>query len=157
MANGQGGPRVPRQPSPVSGPGAMSKRTDGQTTVPMTGMGYGENADFNDMQSSAPLNASGVQGPRLKGKSAPAAGMGGGMSATPLFSETGRPDEPVTAGAPFGPGAGEAPLPNSNAQATADAQTIGRYLPDLMKMAEQDDTPAGFKRFVRHLRNIQGA
>ena len=36
-----------------------------------------------------------------------AGAMGGGGS-TPLFSNTQRPDEPVTAGAPFGPGAGPA-------------------------------------------------
>jgi hypothetical protein len=29
MANGHGGPRTPANPAPVSGPGALSKRTDG--------------------------------------------------------------------------------------------------------------------------------
>lgn len=155
MARPQGGPRTPRNPAPVSAPGALSRRTDGQTTVPMTGMGYGENADFNDIQSSAPLKASGVS--RMTAGSAPDMGMGGGMGATPLFAETQRPDEPITAGAPFGPGATGNPQPNSRDQAVADAAIIGKYLPDLMSMAEQPDTPAGFKRFVRHLRNLQGA
>jgi len=107
VAEPQGGPRTPRNPAPVSAPGSMSRRTDGQVMSQMTGMPYGENADFNDMQSSAPLSATNVQGPRLKGRGAPPAGMGGGSSSTPLFSDTQRPDEPVTSGSNFGPGAGQ--------------------------------------------------
>jgi hypothetical protein len=55
MAEGRGGYRKPNSPAPVSGPGQLSRRTDGgpqQTTQPMTGMGYGENAEFTEMQSS---------------------------------------------------------------------------------------------------------
>ena len=106
MPNGHGGPRKPRKPAPVSGPGRLSRRTDGgpsQSTVPMQGMGYGENADFNDMQSSAPLAATGstVSNKRTSTVANPPA-------AIPLFSPTQYPDEPVTAGAPFGPGPGPA-------------------------------------------------
>ena len=60
MPEQHGGYRQPSSPSPVSMPGALSRRTDGgpaQTTVPMTGAAYGENADYNDIQSSAPLAA----------------------------------------------------------------------------------------------------
>lgn len=110
MAEQHGGYRRPSNPSPVSGPGRMARRTDGgpqQTTVPMTGMGYGENADFNDMQSSAPLAATpSVSNTRAR-KSSP---TGPAVAATPLFSPTQRPEEPVTAGAPFGPGDGPPPM-----------------------------------------------
>lgn len=109
MANGRGGYRRPGAPAPVSGPGQLSRRTDGgpqQTTVPMTGMAYGENADFNDIQSSAPLAAtpsvSRTQTRRNKTASAP-------VAATPLFAPTQYPDEPVTAGVDFGPGPGSPP------------------------------------------------
>lgn len=157
MAEQWGGKRTPRNPAPVSGPGQMSRRTDGgpqQVQAEMTGMPYGENAEFNTMQSSAPMSASGSVRPSRGGKSA--AG-GGKPSATPLFAPTQRPDEPITAGAPFGPGDGPSYAPNSSQQSIADAKIIGQYLPDLMRMAEQPDTPDGFKRFVRYVRNLQGA
>jgi hypothetical protein len=106
MAEQHGGARTPRNPAPVSGPGQLSRRTDGgpqQTTVPMTGMAYGENADFNDMQSAAPMAAApSVSNTRTRNTSP----TGQRAAATPLFSPSQRPDEPVTAGAPFGPGAG---------------------------------------------------
>lgn len=157
MAEQHGGKRTPRNPAPVSGPGKLSRRTDGgpsQVNAQMTGMGYGENKDFMDIQSGARM----ASAPRSKGassalKEGPMGAMSGG---DPLFSETKRPDEPVTAGANFGPGAGAPAQPNSSEMAAADAAAIGKYLPDLMKMAEEENTPAAFKRFVRHLRNVQG-
>ena len=106
MPEGWGGARTPQNPAPVSGPGRLARRTDGgpsQTTVPMSGMAYGENADYNDMQSSAPLAATpSVSNTRAR-KTSP---TGPSVAATPLFAPTARPDEPVTAGAPFGPGEG---------------------------------------------------
>lgn len=106
MANGQGGKRTPRNPAPVSGPGQLSQRTDGgpqQTQATMTGMPYGENAEFNTLQGQAPMSAAGqttARAPR------PRQARGGQAAMVPLFSPTQRPDEPVTAGAPFGPGDG---------------------------------------------------
>ena len=116
MAEGQqGGMRTPRNPAPVSAPGALSRRTDGgpqQVQTPMTGMAYGENQDFEEMQSAAPMSAS----PSAKSPSARSrqATSGSSKQRVPMFSQTQRPDEPVTAGAPFGPGVGEAPPPMSN-------------------------------------------
>ena len=108
MAGEWGGKRTPSRPAPVSGPGQLSQRTDGgpqQVQANMTGMPYGENAEFNTMQSMAPMSASpSARSPRASARQAKS--MGGGMSATPLFAPTQRPDEPVTAGAPFGPGDG---------------------------------------------------
>jgi len=157
MANQHGGYRKPSSPAMVSGPGKLSRRTDGgpaQVNAQMTGMGYGENKDFMQIQEGARMAAA----PKSKGaSSAPKEGPMGAMSGgDPLFSETKRPDEPVTAGANFGPGAGAPAQPNSSEMAAADAAAIGKYLPDLMKMAEEENTPAAFKRFVRHLRNVQG-
>jgi len=158
MAEGrQGGMRTPRNPAPVSAPGALSRRTDGgpqQTNPRMSGMAYGENQDFEDMQSSAPMSASRTAG---RASSAARAKAPQGPSATPLFGPTQRPDEPVTAGAPFGPGAGPTMNPGTNKLAQSDAQMLSKYLPNLVAMAESPDTPEGFKRFVRHLRNTQGA
>ena len=160
MAEQHGGKRTPRNPAPVSGPGKLSRRTDGgpaQVNAQMTGMGYGENKDFMQIQEGASMAA--TARPKRTAKApqgtptGPMGAMGGG---NPLFSETQRPDEPVTAGVNFGPGAGAPTQPNSSEMAAADAAAIGKYLPDLMKMAEEENTPAAFKRFVRHLRNVQG-
>lgn len=106
MAEQHGGLRRPSNPAPVAMPGALSRRTDGgpsQTTIPMSGMAYGENADYNDIQSSAPMAAAPTASNARVRRSSPA---GQGAAATPLFAPTGFPEEPVTAGAPFGPGPG---------------------------------------------------
>jgi len=153
MAERQGGMRRPANPAPVSGPGSLSQRTDGgpqQVMSDVSGMPYGENQELEEMQSAAPMSASGqttarASRGRARGGQAP--------KMAPLMSPTQRPNEPVTDGATFGPGAGPNTLPNSKEQASRDAQMIAKYLPDLMQMAEAPDTPDGFKRFVRYLRN----
>ena len=157
MAGPNGGYRKPTNPAPVSGPGQLSQRTDGgpqQVQVDMSGMPYGENAEFNTMQGMAPMSASPTA--RSSRASARSAGKGGGMSATPLFAPTERPDEPVTAGAPFGPGDGAPMNPGMDNINKSDARSLVKYLPGMMAMAEDADAPEGFKRFVRHLRNMQG-
>jgi hypothetical protein len=134
MAEQHGGRRTPSNPAPVPMPGALSRRTDGgpsQSTVPMTGMGYGENADFNDIQSSAPMAAAPTVSNARVRRSSP---TGQGAAATPLFAPTGFPDEPVTAGAPFGPGPG--PMP------TAPMRTAPRLSDTLYKVAQFSDDPA---------------
>jgi len=153
MAERQGGMCRPTNPAPVSGPGSLSQRTDGgpqQVQADVSGMPYGENQELEQMQSAAPMSASGQATARAsRGRAR------GGQSPrmAPLMSPTQRPNEPVTDGATFGPGAGPNTLPNSKEQASRDAQMIAKYLPDLMQMAEAPDTPDGFKRFVRYLRN----
>ena len=116
MAEQHGGKRTPRNPAPVSGPGQLSRRTDGgpaQVNAQMTGMGYGENKDFMQIQEGANMAATPRPARAMKTPQAsPMAAMGSG-GAAPLFSNTQRPDEPVTAGVNFGPGAG-APTIQSN-------------------------------------------
>ena len=157
MAEQHGGKRTPKNPAPVSGPGKLSRRTDGgpaQVNAQMTGMGYGENKDFMDIQSGAPMAAAGK--PRRAAK-APKGGVMGAMGGgNPLFSQTQRPNEPVTAGANFGPGVGESSTPTQsvNEIADMDRKIISKYLPSMMDMVSRGDTPEGFNRFVRHLRNL---
>jgi hypothetical protein len=47
--------------------------------------------------------------------------------------------------------------PGATNLAQQDAQMLGKYLPEMMVMANDPNTPDGFKRFVRHLRNVQGS
>jgi len=93
----RGGYRQPNNPAPVSGPGALSQRTDGGAVEGMsqpqqeyTGFAYGENKGLADQQSGAPL----------AGNPFPMADI------TPLSAPTQRPNEPITHGISQGPGAG---------------------------------------------------
>jgi hypothetical protein len=134
MADGRGGYRQPRDPAPVSGPGRLSRRTDGgpqQTTQPMTGMGYGENAEFNAMQGGAPLAAT-PSVSNARARSTSPTGQGG-AAAVPLFSPTGFPEEPVTAGAQL----------NQPMQMTTPSMTqgMGSLTETVRKMASND--PSG--------------
>ena len=156
MANNHGGPRTPSAPAPVSGPGQLARRTDGgpaQTTTPMTGMAYGENADYNDIQSSAPLAATpSVSNMRARNQRP----TGPSVAATPLFSPTQRPDEPVTAGAPFGPGdgpdlTGKTSLSGMSAE---EAKALVDSLPALEAAANSDFGTNSFRKFVMYLKAV---
>ena len=150
-----GGMRTPSNPAPVSGPGSLSQRTDGgpqQVQADMSGMPYGENQELEAMQSAAPMSAStSAKSPRARQRQTKSAME----QVTPLFSPTQRPEEPVTDGASFGPGAGMPPRPGMRSINNTDAETLSKYLPSLLTMAESPETPEGFKRFVRHLKNLQ--
>jgi len=154
MANGHGGSRTPSNPAPVSAPGALSRRTDGgpqQVNAQMTGMAYGENADFMDIQSGAPMSATpSVRAPR-GGKSAPA-----GSGATPLFSPTQRPDEPVTDGSDVGPGnpAFSSLTQNAYQQSAQEAQALKQFLPVLVDAANGPNAAPSFVQFVKYLRSM---
>lgn len=103
----RGGYRRPANPAPVSGPGALSRRTDGkQPVMNMTGGKYGENKQLNEIQASAPMPQASIPKPP------PAAAPRQQKKVTPLFAPTERPGEPVTAGMPFG--AGQNSLPSVN-------------------------------------------
>lgn len=97
----QGGYRQPANPAPVSGPGALSQRTDGgavegmtppQAKTDWTGLPYGDNKEVNDQQSGADLAGNPV--PTMP------------SPVVPLSAPSQRPNEPVTTGIPIGPGAG---------------------------------------------------
>jgi hypothetical protein len=89
----------------VSGPGELSKRTDGaQPAMEMTGGAYGENAELMGLQTAAPMSQVETNPSQMAPASAPS-----GMPVTPLFAPSQRPEEPLTAGMPFGPGAMSAP------------------------------------------------
>jgi hypothetical protein len=94
----RGGYRKPGNPAPVSGPGKLSRRTDGgpmQGPKVAPGGKYGERKAMQEMQSAAPMAASQRQPNKV-----PLPNI------TPLTAPTSRPDEPVTAGVPMGPGPG---------------------------------------------------
>ncbi len=155
MANGHGGPRTPSNPAPVSAPGRLSRRTDGgpqQTPAQMTGMAYGENADYMDIQSSAPLAAA----PSVtNARSRNTVPTGQSAAATPLFTPTQRPTEPVTAGAPFGPGAGpDLNRKTLSSMSQEEAQNLVSILPALEAASNSDYGTESFRRFVQYVKAV---
>jgi hypothetical protein len=123
MAEGHGGMRRPASPAPVSGPGSLSQRTDGQGARYIAGGEYGEGQEMMDLQTSAPMAKSPEVRPRRRAAAPPAVEMG--PAPTPLFAPTQRPDEPITAGAPFGPGPG----PTARTPMSSLAGTLEKLLP----------------------------
>lgn len=141
MANGHGGMRTPNNPAPVSGPGALSRRTDGQAARYASGMPYGDGQDFYDMQTSAPMAQTDnvAAGARQAARQAPAEPV----QVTPLFAATQRPGEPVTSGAAMGPGPG--PARTSMAPLTSET---------LAQMAQYD--PSGELGYLAGLMAARG-
>lgn len=145
---GVGGYQAPAHPAPVSGPGAMSQRTDGQPIATLTDAAYGEQKTYRDIQQGAPV-ASG----------APSAGGGAAPTGDPLAALAGldaptqMPDQPVTAGAAAGdgPGMDVLGLPQDFQGIEADdAQNISPgMLKAMIAASMRDDAPASFKRAVR--------
>ena len=118
MANGHGGYRQPANPAPVSGPGALSKRTDGGATEGMTqppkymaGLGYGQGGNMAQ-QTAAPIAGNDI--PAMPAPEVPT---------VPLSQPTMRPQEPITAGIDMGEGPGIEALKIPNMQ-YSPSQTI---------------------------------
>tara|TARA_B100000029_G_scaffold448390_1_gene470874 strand:+ start:311 stop:730 length:420 start_codon:yes stop_codon:yes gene_type:complete len=97
---GRGGYRqpTPSRKNAVSGPGALSQRTDGaQPIMRLPNAKYGESKAFEQQQQGAPLGDSGGANAPM-----PMAGPGGG--APNIFSGTENPGQPITEGVPVGDG-----------------------------------------------------
>lgn len=102
----RGGYREPSNPAPVSGPGALSRRTDGGPIqgakyIPANGK-YGEAKALQEIQGGAPMQGNPV--PNVATPNVPMAPL------TPLDAPTQRPNEPLTSGMPFGPGSNTPPV-----------------------------------------------
>lgn len=140
MANQHGGYRRPDKPAPVSGPGRLSRRTDGgpgQKVRDVPGGSYGDAQDLRNLQSSAPMSlAPGALSPTPGGSPASA---GIPVPVVPFNAPSQRPGEPVTTGAPLGAGAGTeilglpdpARLQQQDAQSLAYAVSVWEYLGNL--------------------------
>lgn len=109
----------------VSGPGSLSERTD------MQPMNSGQVP-----QSQIPS----VPAPRVSPMQTPQSPV------TNLFAPTENPDEPITAGAPVGPG--RSPVPASQ------YAMIEKYMPQLDALATKEDSPESFKIFLGLVKSI---
>lgn len=131
MADNRGGYRKPENPAPMSGPGALSQRTDGsptQAATYMPGMPYGENT--MPQQTAAPM----------AGKATPPA-----MELpTPLMAPTSRPSEPITSGINMGDGPGSEVM----ADRPSNARTLADTLRELIRFDPSGDTELIYRTLV---------
>lgn len=148
----RGGYRQPSSPAPVSGPGSLSKRTDGAQPVRVpTGGQYGDAQQLQQLQQGAPLAES-------AGGNAPMPGLLAGLSlpeGVPGDAASQEPDTPVTAGAALGAGPGLEALGMAQ-QPDEDMQALVKYLPVLEFMAEQPGASRASRNLVRQLKSLQG-
>lgn len=130
-----GGYRKPGNPAPVSGPGALSARTDGgatsQPAMVASGGAYGDRQEMESIQGGAPMAAR----PPLPGLGDPSA----------------RPDEAITAGADAGAGVGM-----FSAGIRGDDEMTNEQLRPLLHslelMANLPSSNAETRSFVRQLK-----
>jgi hypothetical protein len=128
----RGGYREPAHPAPVSGPGALSQRTDGgQGVRRLPDAKYGESAQFEQDQAGAPM---------------------AGAQVTPFDAPTARPNEPVTAGAEMGAGMGPQQAGIQTNLTAADAQAMAPMLKSLEIIANLPNSNPSTRNFVRQLR-----
>lgn len=142
-----GGYRKPANPAATSGPGALSRRTDGQPTLQLSNAKYGEQQQFTADQQGAPLA-------KAQPPAGPTPPSGGPPSLTPLNAPSQRPDEPVTSGAAVGPGVGPEALglPTPDKIRSEDAEKLRAYLPVLIERAADPDSTPSFRNWVRLVR-----
>lgn len=149
---GNGGYRKPANPAAVSGPGALSQRTDGgpgakAAAVKLPDAGYGEQQNFQDIQSGAPIAKGGAPVGKAEAPSVPP---------PPLDAPSARTGEPVTHGADAGPGLGMDSLGlfDPSQVAAQDVQYMMRYLPQLQYAVDMSpDAPRSTVALVRYLRS----
>ena len=135
---GKGGYQAPDQPAAVSGPGAMSQRTDGrQNTRDLPNAKYGEGKEFREVQQGAPM----AEAPR-EPLNMP----------VPFGAPTQRPDESVMAGAPLGDGPGPEAVGIAPNIDKADYQNMKHLIPGLERIANMPQSNPSTRALVRFLK-----
>ena len=145
MADGQhGGYRRPENPAPVSGPGSLSRRTDGGATqAPQVAAGgeYGSRQDQMSVQQGAPLQGGGGSTP-VAAAPAPA-----GPPLPAFDAPTEHPNEDVRTGMGMYKSLGPSEMDETvRARLTA-------ALPTLVWLASQPKASEQTRQFVRQLRS----
>lgn len=136
-----------------SGPGQFSQRTDkavSNANASLPNAQYGENRDYQEMKSAAPMATDQGQAPidfgALFGN--PAGRVVG------LGDPSTMPDTPVTDGAASGPGLGMEALGLKD-QSKEDLQSLVPYLPVMEFMANQPGASWAMRNKVREIKGMQ--
>jgi hypothetical protein len=152
MAENRGGnrPDAPQNNYGVSATGGAGSSGAKQPVRYTAGMDNA--AEYQDIQSSAPINKSGVTLPTGRG----GAGAPVMQPLTPMSAPTERPDEPVSAGAALGTGPGNEALTSTTMLAMQNNQDLAKlaaYLPAYASIAEHPDATNAFRNYYRWLRS----
>lgn len=116
-------------PVGVSGPGALSQRTDRQPMSVPTGMAYGQASAMAQAEQAAPMAGTPAMPAGAVNAVAAAGGPPGPQAPPTLDQPSQRPGEPVTHGADAGPGADSSILtamPGAPATSGALSQAIAQ-------------------------------
>lgn len=149
----------PQNPAGVSGPGALSKRTDGgpaQALKDLPDAKYGENSQFQSLQQGASLSAS----PSPQGQAQPfdANALPPNPAASqvvPLSAPSGRPGEPVTSGAAMGAGPGTEAIAGQPQQAAQqDIGKLSQSLPFFEMLANMPDANPSTRMLVNMVKGM---
>lgn len=146
----------PSRPAQVSGPGPLSRRTDGgaaQALRDLPDARYGENSQFQSLQQGAPLSASGpsLSAPDISPQNLPPNPAAGQV--VPFSAPSQNPSEPVTNGAQLGAGQGPAALGMQPSQ--VEQQDIGKIangLPLYEMLANMNDALPSTRLLVNLLK-----
>jgi hypothetical protein len=143
----QGGYRKPGNPAPVSGPGALSRRTDGRVAE---GFAYGMNKQINEQAAGAPMAKAATPLAARPMNVAPQL-----PPVTPITAETERPDELVTSGVDGTPGPGSEALmlPDRADSEMEFKRSIEAYYPVLNYIASRPNTSPDTRRVLASLMN----
>lgn len=148
---GKGGYQPPRNPAPVSGEGSQSRRTDTQASRYIQDQPWGDAEEANRIAQANPLykepSAQRVplsQDPRFK---------------TPQATEkSARPDEPLMAGVPIGPGYSPRPRTGLVDQVAegADLKTIATLVGMFTEADATGNASGKTRKLLRDLRTALG-
>lgn len=147
---GSGGPNGGPQYNPMNVNGLGGDGQSGMNTD-YTGFAYGQNKAVNEQRQAAPIKAKPVAG---ESSAAPA---GLARPIRDLFSESMNDAEPVTNGAPVGPGDNELALPpafRSNARRLENQDIARKYMPFLIAGTQIPGAPDSYKQFVSYVEGM---
>ena len=157
MARGGMRPTAPQNnPMNVNGRGGNGQ-SGTQAAKYVSGLPYGEGQALMATQEAAPLAAA----PSIEQSSMPS-GLASAAASQPVIGlnePSARPDEPITAGAPLGPGPGmEALGPTVSqkfeTQLIEDNRKLLEFLPSLESMANDPSSSTTFRGFIQYLKSI---
>lgn len=117
------------------------------------GKGYSNRTDLQ-MKPDMAQNSAATGGDAATGGPRPAPPMSVPDDTPNMSDPTNRPNEPVTAGLPSGPGPGPEALTGFDPRIEETRRLNARWGPILAPLAEDPETPASVRVLVRYMRGM---
>lgn len=148
-----GGYRKPETPAPVSGPGALSQRTDGgPSQAPMYMPGMKSMGSTGREQMAQQQGAALYKAPTSTGSSSIEPNL---PAVTPITAGTALPDQSIADGTPAFGGMGPEALNLPKQEDTdIDKQRLMSYLPAFESAAAMPNASMAWKNYVRLVRSL---